>query len=998
MPNHTPPRLFLVDGYALIYRAFYAMIARPLRTSKGENTSAAWGVVNFLMRLREKYRPDYVAWVNDAGTSFREERYPEYKSTREKLDNELQADFDRAVERICAMLEAFRITLIAVPGYEADDVIGTLATRGAERGFQAVIVSGDKDFYQLIGPGIALLNPGRGGPAGVEESWVDETNASERLGVRPGQVVDYLSLVGDASDNIPGVRGIGEKGAQKLLAEYGTLDTLLERAAEVTAKRPREALLAQADSARLSRELVTIKRDVPIELDVGELTLKEPDREAAIRILTELEFFTLARKLAGQGGDSGDAGRGVAGATGVTPSPREARVEEAEDGDEAQGGASAPLVTTLPQGDNVTGDNGGQGGGEAATGFTAGDWLAIDERPILDVKLLDDPADIPALVERLRAAPLVALDAKATSAQPQRADLVGLALSTTPTEVWYLPFGHRIPAALGSLGEGMVPPDPVRNLPALTDPAMAPLSALLGDPAVPKAGHNIKSTWQVLRRAGVELAGVTFDTMLASFILDPGRRSHAIDNLCLEHLGRTMKTYQELVGRGRLEIPFAEVAVRAAADYCGADSATVLALHEIFAPALREVRMEDLLRDVEMPLVEVLVDMEWEGIKVDRALFTRLGEELGSDLRRLEIEISQVAGVDLNINSPRQLAAILFEKQQLPVLKKTKTGPSTDADVLEQLAGMGHELPRLILEYRELQKLKSTYVDTLPATINPKTERIHTTFNQGGAATGRLSSNDPNLQNIPVRTLRGEEIRRGFIPREGWIFLVADYSQIELRLMAHLSGDPAFIEAFNQGGDIHRQTAALIFNVQSDQVTPEMRARAKTINFATIYGQGPFALSRQLNISMEDARSFIARYFERFAGVRALLDRSIALAREQGYVETIFKRRRYIPEIRDRNFNMRAYGERNAQNSPLQGSAADLIKVAMTRIHRAIREEGLRGRMLLQVHDELVFEVPPEELERMRELVRSRMEGVVELRVPLVVDLGVGDNWLEAKR
>jgi DNA polymerase-1 len=998
MPNHQPPRLFLIDGYALIYRAFYAMIARPLRTSKGENTSAAWGVVNFLMRLREKYRPDYVAWVNDAGTSFREERYPEYKSTREKLDNELQADFDRAVERIRAMLEAFHIPLIAVPGYEADDVIGTLATRGAERGFQAVIVSGDKDFYQLIGPGIALLNPGRGGPAAVEESWVDETNAFERLGVPPGQVVDYLSLVGDASDNIPGVKGIGEKGAQKLLAEYGNLDTLLERAAEVAAKRPREALLAQADNARLSRELVTIKRDVPIELDVGDLTLKEPDRDAAIRILTELEFFSLARKLAGQGGDSGDAGRGGTGAAGVTLSPREARVEGAEVGDEAQGGASATSVAVLPQGDTVTRDNGGQGGGDAATGFAAGDWLAIDERPILDVKLLDDPAGIPALVERLRAAPLVALDAEATSAQPQHADLVGLALSATPTEVWYLPFGHRIPAALGSLGEGMVPPDPVRNLPPLTDPALAPLSALLGDPAVPKAGHNIKYTWQVLRRAGVELAGVTFDTMLASFILDPGRRSHAIDNLCLEHLGRTMKTYQELVGRGRSEIPFAEVAVRAAADYCGADSATVLALHEIFAPALREVRMEDLLRDVEMPLVEVLVDMEWEGIKVDRALFSRLGEELGSDLRRLEIEISQVAGVDLNINSPRQLATILFEKQQLPVLKKTKTGPSTDADVLEQLAGMGHELPRLILEYRELQKLKNTYVDTLPATINPKTGRIHTTFNQGGAATGRISSNDPNLQNIPVRTLRGEEIRRGFIPREGWTFLVADYSQIELRLMAHLSGDPAFIEAFNQGGDIHRQTAALIFNVPSDQVTPEMRARAKTINFATIYGQGPFALSRQLNISMEDARTFIARYFERFAGVRALLDRSIALAREQGYVETIFKRRRYIPEIRDRNFNMRAYGERNAQNSPLQGSAADLIKVAMTRIHRAIREEGLRGRMLLQVHDELVFEVPPEELERMRELVRSRMEGVVELRVPLVVDLGVGDNWLEAKR
>ncbi len=973
MPTSDAPRLYLIDGYALIYRAFFAMIARPLRTSKGENTSAAWGVVNFLMRLREKYRPDYVAWVNDAGSSFREERYPEYKSTREKLDNELQADFDRALERIRAMLDAFRIPLITVPGYEADDVIGTLAIRGAERGFQSVIVSGDKDFYQLIGPGVALLNPGRGGAAAVEETWVDESNASERLGVPPSQVVDYLSLVGDTSDNIPGVKGLGEQGAQKLLVEYGDLDTLLERAAEVTAKRPREALLAQADSARLSRELVTIKRDVPIELDLDDLMLKEPDREAAIRILTELEFFSLARKLAGQGG--GEAGS--VGSESVTLSPREARVEGADDGDQPSGEA-AP--------------------GDAAAAFTAGDWLAIDEPPTLDVKIVDDPAGIPALIARLRSAPLVALDAEATSMRPQQADLVGLALSAAPAEVYYLPFGHRVPGALGSLGEGMVSSDPVRNLPPLTDPAMAPLAALLGDPAVPKAGHNIKHGWQVLRRAGVELAGVTFDTMLASFILDPGRRSHAIDNLCLEHLGRTMKTYQDVVGKGRSELPFADVAVSAAADYCGADSATVLALHDLFAPALREVRMEDLLRDVEMPLVEVLVDMEWEGIKVDRALFTRLGEELGSDLRRLEIEISQVAGVDLNLNSPRQLATILFEKQQLPVLKKTKTGPSTDADVLEQLAGMGHELPRLILEYRELQKLKSTYVDTLPATINARTGRIHTTFNQGGAATGRLSSNDPNLQNIPVRTPRGEEIRRGFIPREGWSFLVADYSQIELRLLAHLSGDPAIIEAFNQGGDIHRQTAALIFNAAPDQVTPEMRARAKTINFATIYGQGPFALSRQLNISMEDARTFIARYFERFAGVRAFLDRSIALAREQGYVETIFKRRRYIPEIRDRNFNLRAYGERNAQNSPLQGSAADLIKVAMTRIHRAIREGGLRGRMLLQVHDELVFEVPPEELERMRELVRSRMEGVVELRVPLVVDVGVGANWLDAKQ
>jgi DNA polymerase-1 len=408
--------------------------------------------------------------------------------------------------------------------------------------------------------------------------------------------------------------------------------------------------------------------------------------------------------------------------------------------------------------------------------------------------------------------------------------------------------------------------------------------------------------------------------------------------------------------------------------------------------------LEPLLQEIEMPLLEVLVDMEWEGITIDRALFRKLSEELEGDLRRLEVEIARVAGMDLNLNSPRQLATVLFDKLRLPVLKRTKTGPSTDADVLEQLALMGHELPRLILEHRELQKLKSTYVDTLPERINRRTGRIHTRFNQAGAATGRLSSAEPNLQNIPVRTLRGEAIRAGFVPREGWTFLVADYSQIELRIMAHLSGDEAFIEAFHQGGDIHRQTAALIFNVLPAEVTPDMRARAKTTNFATIYGQGPFALSRQLGISQEEARGFIARYFERFSGVRAFLDRQIQLARQQGYVETLFKRRRYIPEIKERNFGLRAAGERNAQNSPLQGSAADLIKLAMVRIHRAIREQRLAARMLLQVHDELVFEAPPHEVETLAQLVREHMENVVKLDVPLVVDIGIGPNWLEAKQ
>jgi DNA polymerase-1 len=941
MPSHSPPQLFLVDGYALIYRAFFAMISRPLRTARGENTSAAWGAVNFLLRLQEKYRPDYLAWVLDAGTSFREERYPDYKSTREKLDEELQADFDRSVERTRQLLDAFRVAAVEVPGYEADDVIGTLAMQAATSGLEAVIVSGDKDFYQLIGPHVALLNPGRGGPAAVDEVWVDETNAAERLGVPPGQVADFLALVGDPSDNVPGVKGIGEKGAQKLLAEFGDLDTLLARAGEVTAKRAREALLEHADEARLSRELVTIRRDVPATLDLERFAAREPDRDKLVQVLAELEFYSLLKKVDGQ--------------SAAPPPP--AALETAP----GQVPAAPPPTPAAPS-------------------------------PTAPVVIVDDPGLLSDVVARLRSAPLLALDTETSSTAPREAELVGLSVAASPAEVWYLPFGHR------PLGGELAAPAPVKNLPPLTSPLMAPLAQLLADAAVPKAGHNVKFDWRVLRGAGVELRGVVYDSMLASFILDPGRRSHGIDTLALEHLGRTMETYADLAGRGKREIPFAELPVARAAAYCGADSATALALHDFFAPRLRETSLEPLLAEIELPLVEVLVDMEWAGIAIDRSVFERLSRELGADLARLERDISQAAGTELNLNSPKQLATVLFEKHQLPVLKKTKTGPSTDADVLEQLAAMGHGLPRLILEYRELQKLKSTYVDALPAEVNPKTGRIHTSFNQTGAATGRLSSSDPNLQNIPVRSTRGEAIRRGFVPAAGSVFLVADYSQIELRLMAHLSGDPGFIEAFRQGGDIHRQTAALIFGVPLAEVTSDMRARAKTINFATIYGQGAFALSRQLGISQEDAKSFIARYFERFAGVRAFLDRQVQLARERGYVETLFKRRRYIPEIRDRNYNLRAYAERTAQNSPLQGSAADLIKLAMVRVHRGLRDRGLASRMLLQVHDELVFEVPTGEVVVMRDLVRTSMETVVKLEVPLVVDIGVGPNWLDAKR
>ena len=908
-------RVYLIDGYALIYRAFFAMLSRPLTTSRGENTSVAWGVANFLLRLAEKHRPEFVAWVHDAGTSFRHERYPEYKATREKLDQELQQDFDQSVQRVEALLRAFRVPLIAVEGYEADDVIATLAGRAVVAGLDVVIVSGDKDFYQLIGPKVSLLNPGRGGPAAVEEHLVTTANATERLGVPPEQTVDFLALVGDAADNVPGVSGVGEKTAVKLLQQYGTLESILGHAGDVSMKRVREALERDADRARLSRELVTLHRDVPVQLELAALAARPPDQAALLSLMSELEFHSLARSLDQRGG-----------------------------------------------------------GEEVAAG---------------EYRIAGTVEAVAAVIARARAAGQFALHVEATALDPMRAGLVGVSIAVGPSEAWYLPFAHQ-PST------DMLEHREVVNLPRLTDPALASLVALLGDAAVAKVGHNIKYDWLVLRHAGVTLRGVAFDTMIASFMIDPARRSHELEALALEHLNTRLRPLEDLVGKGRAVKSFAEVAVQEAADYCGAACGTTLRLWERLAATLADHNLERLFHDVEMPLIGVLVDMEWEGIAIDREHFTRLSIQMRGELTQLERAIHEQAGVDFNVNSTPQLRHVLFEKLQLPVLKKGKTGASADAEVLEELAGMGHAVPRLLLEYREISKLLTTYLDVLPSEVNASTGRIHTSFNQIGAATGRLSSTNPNLQNIPVRSARGEAIRRGFVPRPGNRFIVADYSQIELRLLAHLSGDPAFVDAFLAGGDIHRQTAAVIFGVAPDAVTGEMRARAKTINFATIYGQGPHALARQLGIPYEEARRFIENYFVRFAGVRAFLDRTVEEARARGYVETIFGRRRYIPELKDKNFSVRAFGERTAANSPLQGSAADLIKVAMISVSDALRST-FQAKLLLQVHDELVVEAPDAETEAVAALVKASMEGAAALRVPLVATVGIGDNWLDAK-
>ena len=587
------------------------------------------------------------------------------------------------------------------------------------------------------------------------------------------------------------------------------------------------------------------------------------------------------------------------------------------------------------------------------------------------------------MIQELRTAPLVALQTEPA--------LAGISFAVAPGRSWYLPFGHRA-------RDGEFDTTPPRNLPPLASEALAPLRALLADPAVRKAGHDIKAAWVALARAGIALAGVAYDSMVASFVLDPGNRSHAINDLAREHLSVELPTTASLLGKGKggTERTYAQVPPAEAARVSAAQAEMVLRLEEAFRSDIESHHLKRLLDEIEIPLIPVLVDMEATGIVVDRALLGEMSRGFNKELIQLELDIYRAAGGEFNINSTPQLRTVLFERLKLPVQKRTKTGASTDVEVLEQLAALGHDVPRLLIEYRELTKLKSTYVDALPGYIGPD-GRVHTSFNQTGAATGRLSSSDPNLQNIPVRTRRGGEIRRAFVAPPGHLLLTADYSQVELRLLAHLSEDPAFVSAFQRGGDIHRQTAAVIFGVPEASVTGEMRARAKTINFATIYGQGALALSRQLGITLEEAKAFIKQYFERFAGVRAWLDRTIDDARQRGFVETLFGRRRYIPELRDRNFSIRAFGERTATNSPLQGSAADLIKIAMIRIHAALQQAQLRSKMVLQVHDELVFEIPEGERLVAGALVKREMEGVASLRVPLVVSVGAGKNWIDAK-
>ncbi len=899
----TRPSLYLIDGYALIYRAFFAFVRNPLRTSTGEETGAVFGMANFLVKLLDERQPDYWGVVLDTrGPTPRHERFPDYKATRQKMPDELGLQIPRVLE----LFEGFRLPVVEVPGQEADDVIGTLARKAADEGLDVYLVSGDKDFYQLIGEHVHLLNPGRGGQAAVEEEVVTLENAAEKFGVGPELVTDILGLMGDSSDNIPGVPGVGLKTAQKLVTEWGGIEEIYGSLEEVGTPKMREKLAAHRDAAFLSKELVTIDTGVDVELDLEAFRRKEPDGRRLTRLLAELEFHRLAQRFGGGA---------------------EEIVEEAE------------------------------------------------------YRTVDTPAKLDQLVVELGAAERFAFDLETTSLDPLAADICGLAFATAPGRAWYVPVGH------------------VEGTNLERGAALEKLGPLLEDPAVRKVGQNVKYDLLVLRRAGVQLRGIEADVMLAAYVLDPGRRQYGLDVLALDVLNHKMISYDEVTTvEGKKErLPFECVAIPEAARYACEDADVTLRLAVRFLDEIASRGLMELYREVELPLVPVLADIEGQGMALDRGFFETMSERLAGELATLQRDCYVLAGDEFNLDSPRQLAAILFEKLELPVVKRTKTGYSTDSEVLETLAE-SHDLPRRILEYRELAKLKSTYVDAIPAAVNPLTGRVHSSFNQAVAESGRLSSSEPNLQNIPARTALGREIRRGFVPSEpGWVLLVSDYSQIELRILAHLSKDENLALAFRTGADIHRQTAALVFGLDVDEVTSALRTRAKEVNFGVVYGMGPFGLARRLGIPRDEARKFIDGYFERFPGVKRFQEETIAQAREQGYVTTLLGRRRYLPEIHSRNFNIRAFAERAAINSPIQGTAADLLKIAMIRIHARLGESGLPARLLLTVHDELVFEVEEGAAEELGDMVRKEMEGAIALDVPVVVDIGVGPNWFEAK-
>ena len=930
----SAPRLYLVDGSAIMYRSYYAFINRPLTNSKGQNTSAVYGFVTFLNRIISQEYPEYIAVVFDTpAPTFRHKAYKEYKATRQ----EMPEDMVPQIGMIKDVVKAYNIPLLEMEGFEADDIMGTLAKQAEKQNMRTFLVTSDKDFMQLISPKTKMYKPGR---SGDEVEIVDAEGVKKKFGVAPDKVIDVLGLIGDTSDNVPGVPGVGEKTAIPLIQKYGSIENLYKNIGKIEQKGLRAKLEANKDLAFLSKQLVTIDTEVPIGVGLQDLQAKARDIATLSALFEELDFRSLLSTL--RKGET--APKKVEEEIADTPPPEEALSD-----------------------------------------------IRTDKHTYT---LITEEKGFKQLLARLKKATEFVFDTETTSTDALQSELVGISIALQPREAFFIavqsPARERASDLFGehtkvdSSEQGLDP-----NL------VIQSLKPVFGRPTTTKIGHNIKYDMLVLSQYGIETAGPFFDTMVASYVLRADGR-HGLDATAKEHLRYKMVSYTELTGSGKDQKKIREVPLEGLSDYSCEDSDITFRLYEVFRPKLSSGSMKKLCEDVEFPLVPVLARMEQAGIAIDVEYLRTMSKVMEGQLESLTKNIHKLAGGPFNINSTQQLGEILFTKLGLRTVKKTKTGFSTDVSVLEELRNE-HEIVEHLLEYRQLSKLKSTYVDALPALINPKTGRVHTSYNQTIAATGRLSSSDPNLQNIPIRTEIGRSIRKGFIPgKKGNKILSADYSQIELRVMAHISGDEGLTEAFRNKEDVHTTTAAKVFGVPVKEVTRDMRRKAKEVNFGIMYGIGPFGLATRLEISQAEAKEIIARYFERFPKVKHYIHETIETARVRGYVETMLGRRRYLPDLKSGNQNIRSNAERQAINMPIQGSAADMIKAAMIRIDKALRSKGLQTRMLLQVHDELVFELAKGEETTIRTVVTKHMQEALKLGVPLEVEIGVGNNWLEA--